>query len=226
MTDVRVPWCVCRPSSGYSNARYRESGKLKDQWLCGDCWLPARAIFHNTIRWAAERIEWYGGTHDETETQAQAEVPVPRSEPPAELPEVGASAVTASHPPETVTVWGNDGEMLTTTESHVTTFPPPITGQQADDLPIDQFAASIREVNPHRSWDDCLRLAKTLADHVWAWESEAPRRGNYRECWECEHAWPTRAEFVADIREMERQIGYTGRGRDDLTFCPRCSHTF
>lgn len=53
-----APFCSCGCPNGFSNARYRETGQLRDQWLCADCHRPAQQLFMSTDRWAPERREW------------------------------------------------------------------------------------------------------------------------------------------------------------------------
>jgi hypothetical protein len=48
------PFCL-GACGGFTNARYAETGDLRDQWLCRVHMKPARAIFMSTERWAIER---------------------------------------------------------------------------------------------------------------------------------------------------------------------------
>lgn len=56
MASERAPFCDdgCQ---GYSNALYRVTGDLRDQWLAR-CGRPAKAIFMSTNRWDLERDLW------------------------------------------------------------------------------------------------------------------------------------------------------------------------
>lgn len=55
MSD-QAPYCDdgCQ---GFSNARFHETGDLRDQWLAA-CGRPAKRIFDATDRWELERDLW------------------------------------------------------------------------------------------------------------------------------------------------------------------------
>lgn len=56
----RAPFCDCVGSRrGYTNAKYDETGDVRDQWLHAECGRPARKIFDSTDRWELERDLWY-----------------------------------------------------------------------------------------------------------------------------------------------------------------------
>lgn len=52
------PFCVCGCPNGFSNELFRETGDLRDQWLCAGCHKPAQQLFMSTDRWAPERAAW------------------------------------------------------------------------------------------------------------------------------------------------------------------------
>lgn len=59
-----TPFCSCGCPNGFGNAKYRETGELRDQWLCADCGKPARQLFLSTDRWKTERWQWYAAQLD------------------------------------------------------------------------------------------------------------------------------------------------------------------
>jgi hypothetical protein len=135
------PFCPsASPANGFSNAKYRETGDLRDQWLCDCHGLPSRTIFMGTERWKPERDAWLGKT---------------------QVPETGdvtgwsESEIDASL------------HRLTSPDYPALLFPPPITGAMADE--VFAYADVIRDRRPDRSQSECLSLAVAVCQIVNEW---------------------------------------------------------
>lgn len=48
--------------------------------------------------------------------------------------------------------------------------------------------------------------------------------GAFLVCFECGHCWPTETDFIADVHNLAAEINT--EPRNDLPFCPLCSHDF
>lgn len=66
-----------------------------------------------------------------------------------------------------------------------------------------------------------------MSEHCfWHRDEQWPADGAYQFCFECGHAWPTREDFVADVRQMEAHLEGARPPADNLPFCPLCAHDF
>lgn len=56
---------------------------------------------------------------------------------------------------------------------------------------------------------------------------EPSRPGDFRCCIECGHVWRTREEYLADVASLVAEMSWPmpkNASKDDLPFCPLCSH--